>query len=190
MISAVADASDPAAATRYLQARFAGIAPRESLARWNARSVSLGVLVLLGVAYAASTNRRAIQWRTIGVALADPARDRAAGAAHAAGARGFFALVNDAADAFIGAADAASTSCSARWPESVLGTDGQPLRLPYVFAIRVLPIIVFMSSVFAVLQHFGILQRVVEVAGARTAPHACARAAPSRSPRSPRSSSA
>jgi concentrative nucleoside transporter, CNT family len=37
------------------------------------------------------------------------------------------------------------------------------VRLPYVFAIRVLPIIVFMSSVFAVLQHFGVLQRVVEV---------------------------
>src|SRR4030095_13637218 len=74
----------------------------------------------------------------------------------------FFAFVNDAAAAFIGASDAGIAFVFGAWPEFVLGPDGQPLRLPFVFAIRVLPIIVFMSSIFAVLQHFGILQRVVE----------------------------
>jgi CNT family concentrative nucleoside transporter len=126
------------------------------------RAVSaLGVLVLLGIAYAASTNRRAVQWRTVGVALAIQLAI-ALLILRTPWGIWLFGRVNDAADAFVGAAGAGIEFVFGRWPEQVLGADAKPVRLPYVFAIRVLPIIVFMSSIFAVLQHFGVLQRVVE----------------------------
>ncbi len=126
------------------------------------RAVSVvGVFALLGVAYAVSTNRRAIRWRTIAIALALQLAIALLVLRTPWGAW-LFERVNDAADAFVAAAGAGIEFVFGRWPEQVMGPDGQPLRLPYVFAIRVLPIIVFMSSVFAVLQHFGVLQRVVE----------------------------
>ena len=121
----------------------------------------LGVFVLLAIAYAASTNRKRVQWRPIGVALLLQLAIALLVLRTPWGAS-FFALVNDAAAAFIRSADAGIAFVFGAWPEVVLGPDGHALRLPYVFALRVLPIIVFMSSVFAVLQHFGILQRLVE----------------------------
>lgn len=122
----------------------------------------VGVVCLLAIAFALSTNRKAVQWRPIGVALLIQLAIALAVLRTPFGAS-FFALVNDGAAAFIGAANVGIDFVFGAWPETVLGPDGQALRLPYVFAIRVLPILVFMSSVFAVLQHFGILQRVVEV---------------------------
>jgi CNT family concentrative nucleoside transporter len=122
----------------------------------------LGVVCLLAIAYAASTSRKSVQWRPIGLALLLQLAIALLVLRTPFGAR-FFSLVNDGAAAFIGAANVGIDFVFGVWPESVLGPDGRALRLPYVFAIRVLPIIVFMSSVFAVLQHFGILQRVVEI---------------------------
>jgi CNT family concentrative nucleoside transporter len=121
----------------------------------------LGVVCLVGIAYASSTNRKQIRWGPIGIALLLQLAIALLVLRTPWGAR-FFGFVNDAAAAFIGASDAGIAFVFGTWPETVLGPGGEPLRLPYVFAIRVLPIIVFMSSIFAVLQHFGILQRVVE----------------------------
>jgi CNT family concentrative nucleoside transporter len=120
----------------------------------------LGVFVLLGIAWAMSTNRRAIQWRTVGVALAIQLAIALLVLRTPWGAW-LFSRVNDGAGAFVRSADAGIGFVFGVWPAEVMGVDGKPARLPYVFAIRVLPIIVFMSSVFAVLQHFGVLQRVV-----------------------------
>jgi CNT family concentrative nucleoside transporter len=122
----------------------------------------VGVVCLVALAFALSTNRKAIQWRPIGIAILIQLAIAVAVLRTPFGAR-FFAWVNDGAAAFIAAANVGIEFVFGAWPETVLGPDGHALRLPYVFAIRVLPIIVFMSSVFAVLQHFGILQRVVEV---------------------------
>jgi CNT family concentrative nucleoside transporter len=127
------------------------------------RAVGLfGVVCLLAIAYAASTSRRSVQWRPIGLALLIQLAIALLVLRTPFGAR-FFSLVNEGAATFIAAANVGIDFVFGAWPESVLGPDGQTVRLPYVFAIRVLPIIVFMSSVFAVLQHFGILQRVVEI---------------------------
>ncbi|MEX2206232.1 MAG: nucleoside transporter C-terminal domain-containing protein [Myxococcota bacterium] len=122
----------------------------------------VGVVCLVAIAFALSTNRKAVQWRPVGIALGIQLAIALLVLRTPFGAS-FFAWVNDGAAAFIGAANVGIEFVFGAWPESVLGPDGQALRLPYVFAIRVLPILVFMSSVFAVLQHFGILQRVVEV---------------------------
>jgi len=121
----------------------------------------VGVVCLIAIAYALSTNRKAVQWRPVGVALAIQLAIALLVLRTPFGAR-FFALANEAAAAFIGAANVGIEFVFGAWPEAVLGPDGQVLRLPYVFALRVLPILVFMSSVFAVLQHFGVLQRLVE----------------------------
>lgn len=122
----------------------------------------LGIVVILAIAWAASTDRKRVQWRPIGIALLLQLAIALIVLRTRFGAE-FFALVNEGAASFIRASNVGIEFVFGAWPESVLGPDGQALRLPYVFAIRVLPIIVFMSSVFAVLQHFGILQRVVEV---------------------------
>jgi len=127
------------------------------------RAISaLGAVLLLGVAYAVSTNRRAVRWSTVGIALGLQLAIALVVLRTPWGAW-LFGRANDAAEAFVAAAGAGIEFVFGRWPEQVLGADGQPVRLPYVFAIQVLPIIVFMSSVFAVLQHFGVLQWVVEI---------------------------
>jgi len=122
----------------------------------------LGIAGLVGIAWLASTNRRGIQWRGFGVTLALQLAIALLALRTPFGAA-CLALVNDAAAAFIASADSGIEFLFGRWPETVMGSDGSPVRLPFVFAVRVLPVIIFMSSVFGVLYHFGILQRVVDL---------------------------
>jgi CNT family concentrative nucleoside transporter len=121
----------------------------------------LGVAALLGVAWAFSTARRAVRWPTVGAALALQLAIALLVLRTPFG-RVVFSWLNDTAVSFISAADAGIEFVFGRWPERVLGPDGAPVALPYVFAMRVLPIVIFMSSVFAVLQHYGVLQRLVD----------------------------
>ena len=50
-----------------------------------------------------------------------------------------------------------------KFAPSAAGADGATIDLPYVFAMRVLPIVIFMSSVFGVLQHWGWLRWLVDL---------------------------
>jgi CNT family concentrative nucleoside transporter len=121
----------------------------------------LGVAVLLGVAWLFSVNRRAVDWRTVAAALA--LQLAIAGVAlHTPFGTLFFAGATRVADAFIAYANYGIDFVFGRFPESVLGADGAPVRLPFVLAVRVLPVIIFMGSVFSVLYHLGIVQRVVD----------------------------
>ncbi len=121
----------------------------------------IGIALLLGVAILGSTNWRRIAWRPVVVAMllqfliAGLVLRTAWGAV-------FFEAVNAAAAGFIAAADVGIDFLFGTWPERVMGADGEPVVLPYVFAIRVLPIVIFMASIFSVLYHLGILQRVVD----------------------------
>jgi CNT family concentrative nucleoside transporter len=121
----------------------------------------LGIAALLGLAFAVSTNRRAIRWRTVFVALALQLAIAALVLRTPFGSA-FFSGADRLATAFAGYADRGIEFVFGAWPEQVMGPDGHPLRLPYVFAIRVLPIIIFMASVFSVLYHLGVLQLVVD----------------------------
>jgi CNT family concentrative nucleoside transporter len=121
-----------------------------------------GIAVLLGAAWLISTDRRAIAWRTVGVALALQLCIALLVLRTAAG-RALFDAMYRGALVFTGAADAGIEFVFGAWPSRLMGADGQPVPLPYVFAIRVLPIVIFMSSLFAVLQHYGVLQRIVDL---------------------------
>lgn len=121
----------------------------------------LGLAALIGVAWLASTNRGAVRWRSVGVAFALQVAIALLVMRTPFGAV-FFGVVNDLAVAFISSADAGIDFMFGAWPEQLLGPEGEPIRLPYVFAVRVLPVLIFMSSVFQVLYHLGVLQRVVD----------------------------
>jgi CNT family concentrative nucleoside transporter len=121
-----------------------------------------GIAALLAIAWAFSTSRRQVDWRTVASAIALQFAI-ALLALHTPVGALFFQGATRLADAFIGYADRGIDFVFGRWPEQVMGADGEPVRLPFVLAVRVLPVIVFMGSVFGVLYHLGVVQRVVHV---------------------------
>lgn len=111
----------------------------------------IGLLVIPGIAWLLSTNRFGVRWRTVvtGIAiqfvLALLILKTAPGEA-------FFEWATAAVTTFLEFADVGS--------EFVFGEEAVAL-VP--FAFRVLPTIIFFSSVVAVLYHLGVIQRVVKV---------------------------
>lgn len=115
----------------------------------------LGLVVLLGVAYAASENKKSIQWRTVltGILL-----------------QVVFGLIILKTDIGRGVFDGAG-----RMFNAILGYTGEGAKflfgglavpsdsLGFIFATMVLPTIIFMSSLMSVLYHMGLMQKVVEV---------------------------
>jgi len=114
----------------------------------------LGLIVFLALAYAFSTNRRAIRWRTVVWGL---------------GLQIFFAILVikwTFGQTILHAASTAVTSLLGHAVEGSsmvfgpLGTPGNPLA---VFAFAVLPTIIFISALFALLYHIGFMQQVIRV---------------------------
>ena len=126
----------------------------------------IGLFVILLVAYLASNNRKAIRWRTVvwGVVMqvclgwlviswqagADALKSFSDGITGAIaysdeGAKFVFSWLADPA---IGAQISAKT--------------GIPFS-PFIFAFKVMPIVIFIASFFTILYHLGIMQKVVEV---------------------------
>ncbi|MDP1661302.1 MAG: nucleoside transporter C-terminal domain-containing protein, partial [Phycisphaerales bacterium] len=115
----------------------------------------LGVVVLLAIAVALSTNRRAINWRIV-----------AAGT----GLQLFIAVLLHKVPGVMSAFD-----LLARAVTRVISFAGEGVRFlfgnladtsadkpwGFVFAIHVLPIIIFFSAFMAVLYHLGVMQRLV-----------------------------
>ena len=115
----------------------------------------LGLLVFLCIAYVLSTDRRAIRWRTViwGLSLqflfAFLVIDWNYG-------QKILKVGSDAVTALLGHAADGSTMVFG----PVLGDPKNPLA---VFAFAVLPTIIFVSALFAMLYHLGIMQRVIRV---------------------------
>jgi CNT family concentrative nucleoside transporter len=114
----------------------------------------LGLIVFLGLAYAFSTNRRAIRWRTVAWGL---------------GLQIVFAFLVikwSYGQTILHAGSSAVTSLLAHAVDGSsmvfgpLGTPGNPLA---VFAFAVLPTIIFISAFFALLYHIGFMQQVIRV---------------------------
>ncbi|KTF16952.1 MULTISPECIES: NupC/NupG family nucleoside CNT transporter [Pseudoalteromonas] len=116
----------------------------------------VGMCVLLGIAFAASTNRKAISLRTVGIAFA---MQFIIG--------GFVLFFEAGKNALVSMSKAVS---------SVIGfaNDGisflfGPLAsqdtLGFIFAVQVLPVIVFFSALVAVLYHIGIMDWIIKILG-------------------------
>ena len=114
----------------------------------------LGLAVFLALAYAFSTDRRRIRWRTVAWGLS---------------LQIFFALLVikwTLGQRLLHSASQIITSLLAHSVDGSslvfgpLGTPGNPLA---VLAFAVLPTIIFVSAFFAVLYHIGLMQRVIRV---------------------------
>jgi len=110
---------------------------------------ALGLFGLIAIAWVFSTERRVVPWRVIGwglglqLALALLLLRTAFG-------RAFFVAVNQAVVQFIGFTDA-----------GVAFVFGPLAEVGFSFVLDVLPIIIFMGSLFGILYHLGIVQWVV-----------------------------
>jgi CNT family concentrative nucleoside transporter len=118
----------------------------------GARLVSAaGFLAMIAIAWAFSRDRRRFPWRpvvwgsAIQLGLGFALLQTPIGGA-------FFAFTNGVVDLFLRYVDA-----------GVRFVFGALVDTGFSIAVNVLPIIVFMGSLFAVLYHLGVLQRVVEV---------------------------
>src|ERR1700704_2119742 len=116
----------------------------------------LGLLTMLGLAYAFSTNRRAIRLKTVAWGL---------------GLQFVFAVfvlrIETGRRVFQKAGDAVNRLLSYAFVGSsfVFGDLGkQGSHLGFYFAFQVLPTVIFIAAFFAVLYHYGVMQFIIKIA--------------------------
>ncbi len=116
----------------------------------------LGLLTMLGFAYAFSTNRRAINKKTVAWGL---------------GLQVVFAIfvlkIEMGRQLFQTAGNAVNRLLSysfegSRFVFGSLGAQGSPMG--FFFAFQVLPTVIFIAAFFAVLYHYGVMQFIINIA--------------------------
>lgn len=117
----------------------------------------LGIAVFMALAWAVSTQRRRIRWRTVAVAFALQAGTGALVFGVPAGRAALDWLSRRVGEAI----GAGKTGVDFLFGPLTADAGG----VGFVFALRVLPMIVFFSSLIAVLYHLGIMQQVIRVLG-------------------------
>ena len=130
----------------------------------------VGLVVILGIAYLMSTNRRAIDVTTVAwglglqMVIAWFVLKREEG-------RVVFQAAGDGITKLLSFADVGSSFVfgplgnKQAWPKimtTVLGPDGAQYSM--IFAFQVLPTIIFIAALFAILYYFGVMQVVVRAA--------------------------
>jgi CNT family concentrative nucleoside transporter len=127
----------------------------------------VGLIVIMAVAYAISTNRRAIDRRTVAWGLSLQVLFALLVLKTTLGQR-VFQILGGAINQLLGFAFVGSSFVfgplgdKTVWPRimtQVLGAEGA--RYSVVFAFQVLPTIIFIAALFAILYYFGIMQLVV-----------------------------
>jgi concentrative nucleoside transporter, CNT family len=113
----------------------------------------LGLIVFLGLAYAFSTNRRAIRWRTVGWGLGLQIIFAFLVIKWSAGQQ----ILKSVSDVITGL-----LSHSADGSKLVFGALGDPKSVLSVFAFAVLPTIIFVSAFFAIMYHIGLMQQIIK----------------------------
>jgi len=116
------------------------------------RAVSgIGIFVMISLAWLASSNRRQIPWRTVAWGLGIQF------------ALGLLLLRTRAGEAFFSAVASGVTRLLAYTNAGTEFLFGPLLDSGFSFALGVLPIIIFMGSLFAVFYHLGWVQWVVRI---------------------------
>jgi len=126
----------------------------------NALRGIFGIIALLGVAFFLSTNRKAINWRTVGFAFT---LQMLLGAfvLYIPFGKDVLASISNGVQGVID-----SAKVGIEFLFGGLGTDAMfENGVGFVFAVRVLPVIIFFSSLIAVLYYLGIMQWVVRIIG-------------------------
>src|SRR6202521_975025 len=130
---------------------------------------AFGAAVILGLAYACSTNRRAINWTTVGWGLSLQIVFALIVLKTSAGQQ-VFSILGDGINRLLGFAGVGAVFVfgplgdSTIWRRAMtgaLGPDGAQYAV--IFAFQVLPTIIFIAALFAILYYFGIMQVVVRV---------------------------
>ncbi len=117
----------------------------------------LGILILPLVAWALSADRRAINWRTVGFAFALQA---------GIGGMALFTTWGQAALNTTSEYVAVLLGYSRAGIDFMFGSLANSSgSLGFVFAFNVLPVVIFFSSLIAVLYHIGVMQWVIRVLG-------------------------
>lgn len=126
----------------------------------------VGAIVILGIAYAYSTNRRAIDVRTVAWGLALQIVFALLVLKTGAGQR-LFATLGGWINKLLGFAGAGSAFVfgplgdSTAWGDIMSRVLGSPGASGILIAFQVLPTIIFVAALFAILYYFGVMQLVV-----------------------------
>lgn len=116
----------------------------------------LGLLTMLGLAFAFSTNRRAIRVKTVAWGLGLQLVFAVFVLRVEVGRR-IFQIAGDAANRVLNYAFTGS--------EFVFGDLGkQYSHVGFIFAFQVLPTVIFICALFAILYHYGIMQFIIRIA--------------------------
>jgi CNT family concentrative nucleoside transporter len=128
-----------------------------------------GAIVILSIAVAFSTNRRAIDWTTVAWGLSLQVIFALIVLKTSVGQR-VFATLGDAINKLLGFAGVGAAFVfgplgdSSVWSRAMTGALG-PSGAQYgvIFAFQVLPTIIFIAALFAILYYFGVMQVVVRL---------------------------
>ena len=116
----------------------------------------VGMFVLLSIAFAASTNRKAINLRTVAIAFAMQV------------VIGGFVLFFEAGKNVLASMSSAVSSVISFANDGIgflFGPLASQDTLGFIFAIQVLPVIVFFSALVAVLYQIGIMDWIIKILG-------------------------
>lgn len=132
----------------------------------------LGIVVLIGICYLLSSNRKKIDWRLIlgGIFLQFIL---AIAILKVGFIHDFFQAISDAFVTLLSFADEGAAFVFGNWPDNAIiqtivqDANGSPLKeaytIGYMFAFKVLPTVVFFSAFSAMLYYLGILQKIIFV---------------------------
>jgi CNT family concentrative nucleoside transporter len=128
-----------------------------------------GAVVILGIAYACSNNRRAINWTTVAWGISLQVIFALIVLKTAMGQR-VFTTLGDAITRLLSFAGVGSDfvfgalGTQAVWSRVMTATLGaDAARYTLIFAFQVLPTIIFIAALFAILYYFGVMQLIVRV---------------------------
>ncbi len=124
----------------------------------------LGIVALLGVCYALSNNRKAINWRLVIIGLGLQLL-LAILILRVDVVRMLFDVVSSFFVVLLDFTEAGTQFVLGDWPEVVEvrdGATGNLVTVGYIFAIKVLPTIIFFSALSSVLYYLGILQIIIK----------------------------
>src|SRR6476646_3586150 len=128
----------------------------EGLRHMNQKLLGIaGILVILGIAFALSTNRRAIRIRVVGAAFALQAAIAFLVLYTSWGRAGIQTLSNGVGNLL---------GYATKGTEFLFGPSASN-PLAHTFAIAALPVIIFFASLVAILYYLGIMQRIVRWVG-------------------------